>query len=260
MRSRFDIRALALCAMAAPVLGVPQRAAATESDEPAVVAEMEQLDQATLDQAETLFFQALAHYRQARFEEAAVDFQKAFVLTNHRDLLFNIARSREKLGDGEGAIEWYRAYLATTPADETAVIHRIRQLGGEPVPKEVDLRKVARKVGIETPLAVEPKTDPWPWVVAGVGLAAAGVGTWFGLDALDQASQARAAETRDDTLEFKDGAEQSALIADIAFATSAVAVGTAIFLWTRADHAQQDARVEVGLAPGGGYLGYSLDF
>lgn len=259
MKRRFDMHALTLCAAALPCLATPRLAAANESDEPAVIHEIEELDQATLDKAETLFFDALAHFRQGRFEEAAVDFQKAFVLTNHRDLLFNIARSREKLGDKEGAIQWYRAYLATEPADETAVIHRIRQLGGEPVPDPVDLGKIADDVGIETPLAPS-RTDPWPWVAAGLGVAAAGVGTWFGLDALDQASKARAAETRDETITFKDGAEQSALIADISFGVGAVAVGTAIFLWARSDRARQDARVQMGLAPGGGYLGYSLDF
>ncbi len=249
--------AVTLCAAALPWLGLPQPAWATESDEPAVVAEIAALDQETLDKAETLFFDALGHYRQGRFEQAAIDFQKAFVLTNHRDLLFNIARSREKLGDKEGAIEWYRAYLATKPADETAVIHRIRELGGEPTPAPADLGEIADDVGIETPL-VQPSVDPLPWIALGVGIAAAGAGTYFGLDALDQASKARAEQTRAGTLEFKDGAEQSALIADIAFVTGAVAVGAAVFLWTRADSAT--ARVEVGAAPDGGYLGYSFDF
>lgn len=248
-----------LCAATLPWLGLPRIAGATESDEPAVIAEIEALDQETLDKAETLFFDALGHYRQGRFEEAAVDFQKAFVLTNHRDLLFNIARSREKLGDKPGAIEWYRAYLATKPADETAVIHRIRQLGGEPTPEPADLGAIADDVGISTPL-VEPSVDPWPWVALGVGIAAAGAGTYFGLDALDQASKARAAETRDGTIEFKEGAEQSALIADIAFISGAVAVGAAVFLWTRTDRASSTARVEVGASPDGGYLGYSFGF
>lgn len=259
MLSGLPLRCLTLCAAAVPWLATPRLAAANESDEPVVIAEIAELDQATLDQAETLFFQALGHYRQGRYGEAAVDFQKAFVLTNHRDLLFNIARSREKLGDQPGAIDWYRAYLATKPADETAVIHRIRELGGDPTPAPADLEDIADEVGIETPL-VQQRTDPWPWVAFGVGLAAAGAGTYFGLDALTEASAARAAETRAEGVEHKDAAEQSALVADISFAVGAVAVGTAIFLWTRADAAVEDARVEVGVAPGGGYLGYSLDF
>lgn len=255
----FDMRAVTLLAATVPWIGPPATAGATESDEPAVIAEIETLDQNTLDQAESLFFQALAHYRGGRYEEAAVDFQKAFVLTNHRDLLFNVARSREKLGDKPGAIEWYRAYLATEPADETAVIHRIQQLGGEPTPEPADLGEIADDVGIETPLA-RSSVDPWPWVALGAGVLAAGAGTYFGLDALDQASKARAAETRDATIDFKDGAEQSALFADIAFATGAVAIGTAIFLWTRSDRAAHGARVEVGASPDGGYLGYTLSF
>lgn len=254
MSARKSARGVAATLVLA-LAGGPWSATALAADDDAVVAEIAVLDQETLDKAETLFFQALAHYRKERYEKAAVDFQKAFVLTNHRDLLFNIARSREKLGDQAGAIEWYRAYLATQPADETAVIHRIRQLGGEPTPEPVDLGAVADDVGIETPLA-EPSADPWPWVALGVGIAAAGAGTYFGLDALDQASQARAADTREAALPLKEGAEQSALIADIAFIAGAAAVGTAVFLWARADHAAADqGRVEVSVTPEGGYLG-----
>lgn len=238
-------------------LAAPAEAA---DDVAAVVAEMEQLDQATLDQAETLFFRALAHYRGERFEEAAVDFQKAFVLTNHRDLLFNIARSRERLGDREGAIKWYRAYLSTAPADETAVIHRVRQMGGDPTPAPADLAAIADDVDIDTPL-VEEGPGPWPWVAVGVGVAAAGAGAYFGLSALGDASRARAADTRQDTISLKDSAEQSALLADVSFGVSAAAIGTAVVLWWLADReAAVDGRLEVGAAPGGGYLGYGISF
>ncbi|MEZ4434361.1 MAG: tetratricopeptide repeat protein [bacterium] len=251
-------RAALLLAAALPL--APAAALAAD-DEPAIIAEIEQLDQATLDKAETYFFQALAHYRQSRYEAAAVDFQKAFVLTGHRDLLFNVARSRERLGDTDGAVEWYRAYLATSPADETAVIHRIRQLGGEATPAPVDMGRISREVDIDSPLVPEATVDPIPFVALGVGALAAGAGVWFGLTALDEASRARAADTAAQARPLKEDAEQSALYADISFGVAAAAVGAAVVLWALADDgAAAEGRVDVGLAPGGGYIGYGLSF
>lgn len=246
----------------AAALPLAPAAALAADDEPAIIAEVEQLDQATLDQAETFFFQALAHYRQGRYEAAAVDFQKAFVLTAHRDLLFNVARSREHLGDTDGAVEWYRAYLATSPADETAVIHRIRQLGGEPTPAPVDMGRISRQVDLDSPLAPAAAVDPIPFIALGVGALAAGAGVYFGVTALDEASRARAADTAAVARPLKEDAEQSALFADISFGVAAVAVGAAVALWVLADDApSSEGRVDVGLAPGGGgYIGYGLSF
>lgn len=244
--------ALTLSLAAAPALAVDEG--------PAIVEEIEALDQATLDQAEGLFFQALAHYRQDRFEAAAVDFQQAYVLTGHRDLLFNVARSRERVGDTDGAVEWYRAYLATQPADETAVLHRIRQLGGDPGAPAVGPGPTPGPGPSGEPTA-GGSASPWPWVALGVGVAAAGAGVYFGLDALDTASQARAAETAATAGPLADDAEQSALIAHVGFGVAAAAVGTAVVLWwLEDDAAHTEGRVDLGVVPGGGFIGYGSSF
>lgn len=247
----------------AALLGAPCVAFAQDDDDdgPAHIEEVGELDQQTLDQAETLFFQALASYRKGAFEQAAVDFQKAFVLTGHRDLLYNIARSRERLGDKKGAIEWYRAYLATKPSDETAVIHRIKQLGGEPTPEAANRPALREKLDMEPPPAAGGPIDPWPWVALGVGVAAAGAGAYFGLAALDEAADARAAETRDEASPLRSDAESDALFADIAFATSAVAVGAAVYLFLRSDNTPStDGQVQVGAGPDGIRVGLSGSF
>lgn len=222
------------------------------------------LTQADLDSAEAIFFEALGHFRGGRFEQAAVGFQKAYTLTGHRDMLYNVARSREQLGDKPGAVEWYKAYLATEPADETATIHRIRQLGGDPT-------LAARKPDAVLPDFTSPKNqrpprveegvDPWPWVAAGVAVAAAGVGTWLGLTALDDAAAAREEKTRAQAEDLRDQAESGALLADVAFGVGAVAAGAAVFLWWRADHAEAPAgSVQVGADAHSAYLGWSAAF
>lgn len=246
--------------LAPALLAAPLHAAETE-EEGAHVREIEALDQATLDKAEVLFFEGLSHYRGGRYEDAAVRFQEAYVLTRHRDLLFNIARSRERLGDREAAVQWYRAYLATKPADETAVIHRIRQLGGDPTPKAI-VKPTAEKVPQQTePEVVERGAGPWPWVALGVGVVAAGLGTTFGVLALDDASAAREAERRSKAADLKDSAETNALIADISFGLSAAALGTAVVLWWLADNeATTDGSIQFGATGTGAAVGWTGRF
>lgn len=223
----------------------------------------QRLTQQQLDDAERLFFEGLAAYRAEKFEAAAVAFQKAYVITKERDLLFNLGRSRERLGDKAGAVEWYRAYLGTQPADETAIIHRIRQLGGDPTPppKEKKADPVKKPVDTPPPEIVESGAGPWPWVALGVGVAAAGAGTFFGLAALDDASAARDEQIRSEAQSLKDSAESNALYADIAFGVGALAVGTAVVLWLQSDSAAASTgQVQIGPTADGAHIGYSVSF
>lgn len=244
---------------AAPAWAAGPAAAPTPTAELTDIREIGALDQKTLDQAESAFFDGLGHYRAGRYEQAAQAFQKAYSLSRHRDLLFNVAQSREKLGDVAGAVEWYRAYLATQPADETAVIHKVRQLGAEPVAAAPAKPQAPEPV---TPVeTIEKGPGPWPWVAAGVGVAALAGGTVLGFQALSEASAARDADVRSKAKTHKDAAESKALIADMCFGAAAVAAGTAVFLWWRADSEAAGAgRIDVGYVPGGGSLGYTTAF
>ncbi|MSP72198.1 MAG: tetratricopeptide repeat protein [Myxococcales bacterium] len=223
------------------------------------VREMADVDQKTLDLAESAFLEGLSHYRAGRFDQAALSFQTAHVLTSHRDMLFNVARSRERMGDIPGAVEWYRAYLATKPADETAVIHRVQQLGAEPLPSAQSAKPSA---AARAPLVtVEEGPGPWPWVAAGAGAAALLGGAFFGFQSLSAASVARDADVRTTAQKHKDEAESKALTADALFATSALAAATAAYLWLRADHTAANAgRVEVSVLPDGFTFGYGGRF
>ncbi len=205
------------------------------------------LTQESLDQAEILFFKALAHYQAKEFEAAALGFQRAYLLTRHRDLLFNIARSREQMADKEGAIEWYRAYLGTKPADTTAMIHRIKLLGGEPTPAKAPILEPSG--GSE--IILERGPGPWPWLALGTGVAAAGLGTFFGLSALDAASKARGAERRPTAEDHKAESESAALNSNLSFGLSSLLLGSAVYLWWSADQeASRAGRVEILPGPG----------
>lgn len=245
-----------------------ERTSGGEDAQDSEVREIEALDQATLDKAEALFFSGLEHYRKSRFEHAAVDFQKAYTLTRHRDLIYNIARSREQLGDKPGAVEWYRAYLATGPTDETAIIHRIKELGGDPTPAvgKTGVAPVARTKAPESktdePVVEAVGAGIWPWVSLGAGVAAVGLGTVFGLKALGSAADARDATVRSKAQGFKDDAEGQALVADVAFAVGAAGLAGAAVLWFLADNRADDSagQVQVGLTPDGASIGFTGTF
>ena len=55
-------------------------------------------------------------YKQGSYKEAVVEFQKAYSLFPNGALLFNIAKSYEKLGDAPQALRSYKEYLRAVPS------------------------------------------------------------------------------------------------------------------------------------------------
>lgn len=184
-----------------------------------------------IDQAESLFFGGFVAYQQKNYERAAELFQQAYAIVPYHDLLFNVARSREQLGDKEGSIQWYRAYLATKPIDETTVIHRLKLLGGDPTPKPLESTTPNEK-----PVDREyASVSIIPWITFGAGVLLAGVGTYYGLSALDEATAARDAATKSKWSLHKQEAESAALTADITYSIGAIALLAGVYLWLQQD-------------------------
>jgi len=66
-------------------------------------------------QARRLYESATRKYDTGRFDDASVDFQKAYDLTGDPALLFNIAQSHRLAGHAEKALFFYRSYLRREP-------------------------------------------------------------------------------------------------------------------------------------------------
>lgn len=255
----------AFCFLALPVF-----ASEDESAEDAHVSELEKLDQETLDKAETLFFEGLANYRAERWKEAAAQFKSAYALAPHRDLLFNVARCAERQNHNQEAVRYYRAYLATQPADETGVIHRIQLLGGDPTPLALDAKDPKAQPQAQKNTAKADSGDssssssfPWVYVLGGTGAAALAVGTILGINALGEADDARTVVQRERAKSHKSNAESFALGADITLGIGVVTAGLAGWLWWRSRNAQQaETQGHLGVALDGEttYLGYSGTF
>lgn len=223
-----------------------------------------------IDQAESLFFSGFVAYQQKNYERAAELFQQAYAIVPYHDLLYNVARSREQLGDNEGSIQWYRAYLATKPIDETTVIHRLKLLGGDPTPQSLTNEVVEDSTPREF-----ASVSMIPWITFGAGLVLAGVGTYYGLSALDEATAARDASTKSLWSRHKKEAESAALTADIMYGLGASALFAGVYLWLQQDKAQGtlvNGKTEVketsslapplrlALTPDGAQVGYRWSF
>jgi tetratricopeptide (TPR) repeat protein len=221
------------------------------------------IDQATLDQAESLFFKGFALYQQKKYQKATDYFKKAYHLAAHKDLLFNIARSYEQMKNKKESIKWYQAYLATKPIDETSIIHRLKLLGGEtkanPIPAKINKRqKFVRSSSNFTFKKIAP------WLSIGVGAILMGIGTWSGINALDNSEQARDAKIKKVYNKFKEQAEGDALLADLSIGFGVVAIGVGTYLWYQ-DYksnkkVNKNTGVSIGISSQSANIGYAWSF
>jgi tetratricopeptide (TPR) repeat protein len=77
----------------------------------------------------------------------------------------------------------------------------------------------------------ERRTPVVPWVLLGVGVAAGGTGTWFGLSSRGQSGDAREARYQDELLSHHAQAKRDARTANILFGTAGLAAAGALVTW-----------------------------
>ena len=195
------------------------------------------IDQETLDKAESAFFEGLTAYRAKKYTEAAKLFEAAHTLVPFRDLLFNIARSYEALGNRNSAVKYYKMYLATKPIDETQVIHRMRELGVSQFEENSKTEQLQEKT-LKTKTSSVGETDFISWGIMGSGVALMGVGAYFGVSALDQAERARDASVKSRYKNAKSQAETDALLADISISVGIATVVGGLYLLLSGDQSE----------------------
>ena len=123
--------------------------------------------------AKTRFDAGRAHFEAGRYRDALVELGAAYALAPFPELLYNIARCHEALGEVEPALAGYRTYrvLASGEArvDVDERIARLAARGTGPAPPPIVTRRPIYK-------------RAWFWGVLGGSAAAlavgAGVGAW----------------------------------------------------------------------------------
>lgn len=200
-------------------------------------------------QAEALFLQAVAAFKEDNLQGAAKLFEDALKLDRHPLLLYNLALVYDKLQDKPNAIRSYKEYLKTRPPDDSFIRLRLKQLD----PEAVDMldREMSAAAAVAAaaagPDAAGEKPAEQPgggsaggsglsrvkglsWAVLGLGVVAIGAGTAFGVMTIGAESDFESAKLRSEAEDAKDRAESSAMLANIGFGVGAVALTTGVVL------------------------------
>src|SRR6188768_1076279 len=127
-------------------------------------------------------------YAERHYRTAIEKFVEAYAIDHDPNLLFNIARCYEKLGDLGAAIEKYEAFVAAPGADTEGRIkakaslvelQQLKEQGGatpaDAAPPPGESGTTAAGSGDEASSHV----DVWPWVTLGAGVVVTGVGATF---------------------------------------------------------------------------------
>jgi tetratricopeptide (TPR) repeat protein len=148
---------------------------------------------ATGDDALAIFERSKEAYRNGRFDEAAALLVRAYDLSPHAVMLYNLARAYEGSGRIDEALQAYRRYLQAEPhpPDRGAIEERCATLQRE-IDQRADLQRQRDDEKQRAPADQAPHgaadrpgasnaSSPLPWVTLGTGGAALAAGVVMGL-------------------------------------------------------------------------------
>src|SRR5690349_11868631 len=83
-----------------------------------------------LDLAKAHYRTGELYYERGNFPDAAKEFEEAYRLSGRPELLYNMGKSYDGIGDMRGALEAYRRFLGTVKAspDRPFVERRVKEL------------------------------------------------------------------------------------------------------------------------------------
>jgi len=221
-------------------------------------------------------------YAERNYRTAIEKFVEAYAIDHDPNLLFNIARCYEKLGDLGAAIEKYEAFVAAPGADTEGRIkakesltelEHLREQGG------VTPREERATGGESAPPAAEASDgsgstfNVWPWVTLGAGVVVTGVGaTFYALGASDHAQVTDAAGyndpsvvypmTRAEAQGYVDSGNTKKLVGGIGLGLGGALIATGVVLLVTGKGAEPAQTASFTLAPSteGVVAGYSGRF
>jgi tetratricopeptide (TPR) repeat protein len=209
------------------------------------------------DQAETLYKEGAHQYELHEYATAIDDFKRAYALFAEPTILFDIAQAYRMLHDCDNATAFYRDYVRAKPdgEDRDAAIKRGDEMDACAAEQRRQREQVApHPVPITTVTAV-PATPRNRGIkiagiiAAGVGVAIAGAGVYFSLDAADKARQLEQACmvscVAGDVTSIDQAGEtsQDRALALYVIGGSAIAIGTGMFVWATLHAGSETIRV-----------------
>ena len=203
--------------------------------------------------AAELATESTQHYKRGEFEVSVALLREAYALYPEPNLLYNLGRSLEGMGDTKGAIEAYESYLATGKdiEDRGAIERRVatlksllteKQQHDAPPPVVVPPPVVAQPppVAVVQPVQPPPRDEAapskLPWVAIIGGVAVLGGGVAFGSLASSRHNEANEPSTSGlDASVLQNDATRYATIANAMFAVGGVALAGGI-IWEIHEH------------------------
>ena len=209
-------------------------------------------DNEAKERAGELAARSAKHYKRGEFEAAATLLRDAYATYPEPNLLYNLARALEGLGDRSGAIDAYERYLASGKRieDRGGIERRVATLKAE---LEQQRRAAAERSRapppappvvqppIAAPLEAEPPPAPareprrfrkLPWITIASGVTIAAVGGVMGWRAKVNEDRAQDAMSGVAAQSFHDRARRDALAANILFGVGgAVVIAGVVILW-----------------------------
>jgi tetratricopeptide (TPR) repeat protein len=196
-----------------------------------------------------------AHYQAGRYREAVIELEKALDLDPQSpNLVYNVARVYELLGDIERSISFYERYERMLPAQEVderqrvaATLQRLRGAKEHVVEhEEAPAAPREMKHGV---------ADPTFWVTLGTGAAALAAGGVTGVLAMRSSQDTKdfvvgedgAMEKRDDMARHT---ERLALASDVLFLCGATVAVTSVLLYTLREEPVEPKQPAAGIGFG----------
>ncbi len=199
-------------------------------------------------------------YKNARYREAIERFEKAFEIVQDANLLFNLGRCHQSLGQFEEAIAYYQRFIAQpgiSDSDRSRAAKRIESLRAklnarqvrEPPPE--DAEKNTRGASAPPPRVKAGMSTQriLAWSFIGGGGAALLLGGIFGGLALGAESDFEAATTVTDKESTRDQIKTRALVADLGIGVGLAAVTTGVVLFFLEGPRKTRQETEISIAP-----------
>lgn len=261
-------RAIA-CAVAACLAHGVAHAQPASAGDPAAPAGDQQQGSAALAEARKLFEEGNADYSAGRYALAAERFSRAYQLSGHPALLFNLANTYERAGDYEKAAHYLRMYLEGGSVQDTGSVKaRLQRLELAVVELQDRQEQPERENPTSETRSATPSPAPAapaaedghrpsraPYLIAAGGLVAgAAVSITFGLrarserDAID--SHCNAGLCQDGAQSHFDSERRDALVSDIGTGLAvASAAGALIYFLATRNSDTESTRPSLSLVP-----------
>lgn len=279
MRARYSGMVLLLSALALPVAGAAHAGdsgAAADADD---------------GRARELFMQGDRAYAEGDYETALEAFEQAYALSGRHALLYNMANAHERLAEYDKALDKLRKFLPHASSGQQKLIEkRMRSLQmrldaqraeeaekprepkEEREPEATEQEPDKEESGAKVTVDGEPPPPYLGYALVGVGALGLGLGTYFGMQALDARSEAEdgcpdvdgARRCTTDARDAIDRDKSNSLLADVSLGAgiASAAVGVWLILSHDGTTRETDTATRVTASPraGGGQVDVVLRF